>query len=47
MDADGATLRVIGEMLEARGLRPRRGDRWAPATVRAVLRSKIAQEAVA
>ncbi len=47
MDAEGATLRLIGEMLEARGLPPRRGKRWAPATVRAVLRSKIAKEAAA
>jgi site-specific DNA recombinase len=47
MDTEGATLRAIGEMLEARGLRPRRGAHWAPATVRAVLRSKIGQEAAA
>jgi DNA invertase Pin-like site-specific DNA recombinase len=47
MDAKGATLRSIGEMLETRGLRPRRGERWAPATVRPMLRSRIAQEAAA
>jgi site-specific DNA recombinase len=40
----GATLHEIGEMLERRGLRPRRGKCWHPASVRAILRSKMATE---
>ena len=47
MAAEGATLSAIGEMLDARGLQPRRGRRWYPSTVRAILRSKMAAEAAA
>lgn len=35
--ASGASLRTICETLEAEGLRPKRGARWHPETVRAVL----------
>jgi site-specific DNA recombinase len=44
MASNGATLRAIGEMLEARNLRPRKGEYWQPASVRSILRSKMATE---
>jgi DNA invertase Pin-like site-specific DNA recombinase len=47
MAAEGATLSAIGEMLNIRGLQPRRGQRWYPSTVRAILRSKMAVETAA
>lgn len=47
MAANGATLRAIGEMLESRDLRPRNGGHWQPASVRSILRSKMAREAAA
>jgi len=47
MAAAGATLREIGDMLDGRGLRPRKGQRWYPSSVRAILRSKMATEAAA
>jgi len=43
----GATLREIGEMLESRGLSPRKGKHWQPASVRSILRSKMAEETAA
>jgi site-specific DNA recombinase len=43
MHAAGSTYREIAEMLEARGIAPR-GKRWYPASVRAVLRSKMTSE---
>ncbi len=45
MHAEGATYRAIGEMLSARGI-PSRGKQWYPASVRAVLQSRMSQEAV-
>lgn len=45
MHEAGKTYREIGEMLEARGIPPR-GKRWYPASVRAVLQSKMTREAV-
>jgi DNA invertase Pin-like site-specific DNA recombinase len=47
MAANGSTLRAIGEMLESRGLLPRNGGQWQPASVRSILRSKMATEASA
>jgi site-specific DNA recombinase len=47
MAANGSTLRAIGEMLESRNLRPRNGGHWQPASVRSILRSKMATEAAA
>lgn len=40
----GSTYREIGEMLDARGIAPR-GKQWYPASVRAVLQSKMTTEA--
>lgn len=44
--ASGATLRQIGAMLDARGLRPHRGKAWHPSTVSAILTSRMNAEAV-
>lgn len=45
MDVAGASYRKIVAMLTARGVRPHRGVAWHASTVRAVLRSRIANEA--
>lgn len=47
MAENGATLKAIGGMLESRGLLPRNGGHWQPASVRSILRSKMATEAAA
>lgn len=45
MHSVGATYRAIGQMLTERGIQPR-GKQWYPASVRAILQSKISREAV-
>lgn len=44
MDAAGKSYREIATMLTAQGVRPHRGNAWYASTVRAMLRSRIAQE---
>jgi DNA invertase Pin-like site-specific DNA recombinase len=46
MDEAGVSLRKIAAMFEKRGIRPR-GLKWYPASVRAVLESKMARESAA
>lgn len=45
MDVAGRSYREIAAMLTARGVKPHRGRAWHASTVRAMLRSRIAQEA--
>lgn len=47
MHEEGQTYREIIAMLDARGIRPHRGSKWYPSSVRAVLLSKMASEDVA
>jgi len=47
MDVAGASYRKIVAMLDVRGVRPHGGKAWYASTVRAVLRSRIANEAAA
>jgi site-specific DNA recombinase len=47
LDRIGASYREIATMLEKRGVMPHKSKTWHPATVRAMLRSRIATEAVA
>jgi site-specific DNA recombinase len=44
MDRAGASYREIGRMLTACGAKPKRATTWHAASVRAVLRSRIAME---
>lgn len=47
MDRDGASFREIASRLTEIGVAPHRGKAWHASSVRAVLRSKMAQEAAA
>lgn len=47
MDRAGASFREIAAYLTEIGVKPHRGKAWHASTVRAVLRSKMAQEAAA
>jgi len=46
LHGNGAPYREIIAMLDARGIRPHRGAKWYASTVRAVLQSRMNQEAV-
>jgi site-specific DNA recombinase len=46
MHEEGEPLEKIGEMLESRGLRPRRGVRWHRSTIRAMLGSRATTELI-
>jgi site-specific DNA recombinase len=47
MDRDGSSFREIAARLTERGVMPHRGKAWHASSVRAMLRSRIATEAVA
>lgn len=44
LDREGASFREIGRFFDSQSVQPRRGYKWHPECVRAVLRSKIATE---